>query len=212
MSPKKPVQTEALTSIQNQFHAPKFIPSYAELVKRVANHRGLNPEVKVLVVLGAFDLLHIGHARYLAKCRSLADVVIVIVDTDAEIKIAKGNDRPVIPEAERAEMLAHLSYCDYVVYKDANNYDAKTGLWKIELPFRPNIIVVSKREPADDPVYLKKLEKICDKLVILESQATTSTSNKVRTLMISAFNLIESEFASMMTTIRAKLGLKKGDS
>jgi len=63
---------------------------------------------------GCFDLLHIGHVRYLAEARSYGDLLVVGVNTDASVRALKGPRRPLIPEAERAEMLAHLATVDFV--------------------------------------------------------------------------------------------------
>jgi len=63
---------------------------------------------------GVFDLLHVGHARYLAEARALGDALIVAVNTDASVRGLKGPLRPIVPEDERMEMLAALAAVDYV--------------------------------------------------------------------------------------------------
>ncbi len=63
---------------------------------------------------GVFDLMHIGHLRYLAAARQLGDVLVVGVNTDASTRRIKGASRPFVPEDERAEMLAALSCVDLV--------------------------------------------------------------------------------------------------
>ncbi len=70
---------------------------------------------KIVTTNGAFDLLHIGHTRALQKSKSLGDILIVGVNSDASVKQYKSPRRPIIPERERAEMLAALSCVDYVV-------------------------------------------------------------------------------------------------
>lgn len=57
---------------------------------------------------GAFDLLHVGHVRYLLDAASRCDVLVVAVNSDASVRAAKGPDRPVIPASERAEMVAAI--------------------------------------------------------------------------------------------------------
>ena len=64
---------------------------------------------------GVFDLLHVGHVRYLQDARTRADALIVAVNSDASTRANKGPDRPVIPETERAELLAALACVDRVV-------------------------------------------------------------------------------------------------
>ncbi len=67
---------------------------------------------------GVFDLLHKGHVRYLTAARSLGDVLVVGVNSDRSVRAIKGPGRPVVPEAERAEVLASLAAVDAVVVFD----------------------------------------------------------------------------------------------
>jgi rfaE bifunctional protein nucleotidyltransferase chain/domain len=75
-----------------------------------------NARKTVVFTNGVFDLLHVGHTRYLRKARALGDALIVGVNSDASVRgLGKGPDRPVIPEQERAELLSSLSCVDAVV-------------------------------------------------------------------------------------------------
>lgn len=67
---------------------------------------------------GVFDLLHVGHVRYLAEARALGDALVVAINSDRSVRELKGPDRPVFEEAERAEILAALRSVDYVVIFD----------------------------------------------------------------------------------------------
>ncbi|HQT95156.1 MAG TPA: adenylyltransferase/cytidyltransferase family protein [Thermoanaerobaculaceae bacterium] len=73
---------------------------------------------RVVVANGAFDMLHVGHARYLAAARAAGDVLFVAVNSDASVRASKGPLRPVVPEAERVELLAHLDCVDWIVLFD----------------------------------------------------------------------------------------------
>lgn len=64
---------------------------------------------------GCFDILHVGHVRYLKKTKSLADYSIVMLNSDKSVKLIKGEDRPINCEEDRAEILNALSSVDYVV-------------------------------------------------------------------------------------------------
>ena len=70
---------------------------------------------RVVLTNGYFDLLHVGHTRYLQQARALGDVLFVGVNADATARRAKDLRRPILPENERAEMLAALGCVDYVV-------------------------------------------------------------------------------------------------
>ncbi|MDX6696497.1 MAG: D-glycero-beta-D-manno-heptose 1-phosphate adenylyltransferase [Blastocatellia bacterium] len=67
---------------------------------------------------GCFDILHVGHVRYLAAARSLGDALLVAINSDRSVRELKGASRPVMNEQERAEMLAALAAVDYVTVFD----------------------------------------------------------------------------------------------
>lgn len=71
--------------------------------------------LKVALANGVFDLLHVGHVRYLEAARQLADRLVVAVNSDASTRAYKGPGRPVIPEAERAELIRALRCTDLVL-------------------------------------------------------------------------------------------------
>jgi D-glycero-beta-D-manno-heptose 1-phosphate adenylyltransferase len=71
---------------------------------------------RIVFTNGCFDLMHVGHTRYLEQAKSLGDVLVVGVNSDASVRsLDKAPDRPIIPEAERAEIVAALRCVDYVV-------------------------------------------------------------------------------------------------
>ena len=70
---------------------------------------------KIVFTNGCFDLLHVGHVRYLQEARRLGDVLVVGVNSDASVKVLKGPTRPVQNESDRAEILAALGCVDYTV-------------------------------------------------------------------------------------------------
>jgi rfaE bifunctional protein nucleotidyltransferase chain/domain len=73
---------------------------------------------KVVFTNGCFDLLHAGHVRYLRQARAAGDLLVVGLNSDRSVQGLKGEGRPLIPEAERAELLAALEMVDYVVIFD----------------------------------------------------------------------------------------------
>lgn len=72
----------------------------------------------VVFTNGVFDLLHVGHVRYLSQARALGDVLIVALNSDRAVRELKGNHRPIIDENERAEILAALKHVTYVTIFD----------------------------------------------------------------------------------------------
>ena len=80
---------------------------------------GLRAEGKSVVFTnGVFDLLHVGHVRYLAAARALGDALVVAINSDRTVRELKGDGRPVVKEDERAEILAALRQVDYVTIFD----------------------------------------------------------------------------------------------
>lgn len=87
-----------------------------ELIFHVAEHKR-NGE-RMVFTNGCFDLLHPGHIRGFEQARALGDALIVAINSDSSVKFLKGDDRPIIPQQERAEILAALAAVDYVVIFD----------------------------------------------------------------------------------------------
>lgn len=75
----------------------------------------------VVTTNGCFDILHVGHVRYLEKTKSFADVLIVLLNSDKSVRSIKGESRPINPEADRAEILSALRCVDYVVLFDEDS-------------------------------------------------------------------------------------------
>src|SRR4051794_40913377 len=87
------------------------------LLARVSQVRGRGG--RVVLTNGCFDLLHVGHVRYLQAARRLGDFLVVGVNSDASVRALKGPARPIVPAAERAEVVAALGCVDAVVIFDA---------------------------------------------------------------------------------------------
>ena len=89
------------------------------LEKLLGVRQALRAEGKRLVFTnGVFDLLHVGHVRYLEAARSLGDALVVAVNSDKAVRQLKGNGRPLVEEGERAEILAALRAVTFVTVFD----------------------------------------------------------------------------------------------
>ncbi len=90
---------------------------------------------KIVFTNGCFDILHVGHVSYLEAAKKLGDRLIIGLNTDQSVKVLKGDDRPIVPEEDRARILAALSATDAVVL-----FDEETPLRLIE-SFQPDVLV-----------------------------------------------------------------------
>ncbi len=104
-----------------------------ELLPLIAEHRRRGQTV--VFTNGCFDLLHVGHVRYLARARSEGDILVVGLNSDRSVRTLKGPERPVQRQDDRAEILAALRSVDYVVI-----FDEETPIDLI-VAIRPDVLV-----------------------------------------------------------------------
>src|SRR5437763_7285128 len=114
----------------------RLVPSLDAMAERVANLRGLGQ--RIVLTSGSFDLIHLGHVKYLARAKELGDVLVVGVDSDAKIKSRKSPDRPMVPESERLELLAHQRPVDYIFLKPLDE-----PRWALIQAVRPDVLVLT---------------------------------------------------------------------
>ena len=96
--------------------ASKKIKSVPQMKRIVARLKKQGKEI--VFTNGCFDILHVGHVRYLTRARKLGDILVVGLNTDRSVRMIKGEKRPIVSEEERAEVLASLEVIDYVVLFD----------------------------------------------------------------------------------------------
>jgi len=107
---------------------------HADLVECLAAHQKAGE--RIVFTNGCFDLLHVGHTRYLKEAKRLGDRLVVGINSDDSVRqLAKGADRPIVPAEQRAEVLAALVSVDYVTI-----FDEPDPLALIQA-LRPDILV-----------------------------------------------------------------------
>lgn len=126
---------------------------------------------------GCFDILHIGHARYLADARALGDVLVVGLNSDRSVRALKGPTRPLVPEEERAEMLAHLRAVDYVCIFDEDRADTL-----IEA-VRPDIYVKGGDYTIDQVPETPTVARLGGKTVIVPLVRDRSTTRIIERVL-----------------------------
>jgi cytidyltransferase-like protein len=83
-------------------------------LENLSDIRSKHKNAKIVLTSGTFDLLHVGHLRYLEAVKAFGDIIVVMLSGDDRIKARKGPRRPIIPEDDRAQMLDALKVVDYV--------------------------------------------------------------------------------------------------
>lgn len=189
----------------------KIIGSYEELERKVQALKILG---KIIVSLsGTWDLLHVGHARYLESAVAVAikifgkhreDIILIVgVDNDKEVKVRKGKYRPIVPQDERLEMLNYIGDVDYVILKREEEQS-----WHLVELIKPDLLILSEtttfvNEERDG--MLSKLRQWAGEIQVLPPQATTSTTGKIRTLLTGTvadirekFDRLYKEFSSFL--------------
>ncbi len=157
----------------------KIVKDYSILNKVIDAQRTLGH--KIVVTIGSWDLLHIGHTRYLLEASKHGDILIVGVDSDTAIKKYKGEYRPIVPEIERMEMLSYLDFINYITpVNDLNDH----GQWQYELIklLTPDVFIAV--EDSYPPEQIEEIKKFCADVTVLPRQAeNTSTSDFVQKML-----------------------------
>jgi rfaE bifunctional protein nucleotidyltransferase chain/domain len=100
------------TDEQSRNPAASRILDRNRLIARVAIAR--KHGARIVMANGCFDILHVGHVRYLEEARALGNVLVVAINADEQVRLLKGEGRPFVPERERAEIIAALRPVDFV--------------------------------------------------------------------------------------------------
>jgi len=132
---------------------------------------------RVVFTNGCFDLLHIGHIRYLEEAKSLGDILVVGVNSDRSVRSLKGPNRPILPEEERAEILSGLESVNYITI-----FDEPTPLELIST-LQPHILVKGGDWTKEATVGKEVVERSGGEVVILRFVEGSSTSNLIEAIL-----------------------------
>ena len=132
---------------------------------------------KVVFINGCFDLLHIGHVRYLAAARAEGDLLVVGLDTDRSVRMIKGNNRPIIEQTQRLEILASLECVDYVTL-----FDEPEPLKLIEL-LQPTVLVKGEDWKEDEIIGADFVRTRGGRVVRVPLVREASTSKIIQTII-----------------------------
>lgn len=134
----------------------------------------------IVLVGGCFDILHIGHLRFLTSAKKTADRLLVALEADEKVKDLKGPNRPIHSQKERAEILAALSDIDYVLMLP--KFSGDKDYFNLVNTIGPEIVAVTKNDPA---LTKKKeqLKKIGGQLKIVTPRISTYSTSRLAKLL-----------------------------
>lgn len=142
--------------------------------KLVDDFREENADKKIVFTNGCFDIMHVGHLRYLQEASKLGDILIVALNSDLSVKRLKGPERPINSELERAEMMCALGFVDYVVI-----FEEDTPLELIK-KIQPDVLVKGGDYTNDYVVGTREVEAGGGKLVLIPFVEGKSTTNIIK--------------------------------
>ncbi|HUI44973.1 MAG TPA: D-glycero-beta-D-manno-heptose 1-phosphate adenylyltransferase [Nitrospirota bacterium] len=143
--------------MQNKIKTPEELRPLLAILRSIGK--------KIVFTNGCFDILHTGHTRYLAKAKTLGQVLVIAVNSDASVRTIKGEKRPIMSEAERMETLAALESVDFVtLFNEPDPYKiiamlepdvlVKGGDWPVEKIIGGDLVVARGGQVVNVP-YLE---------------------------------------------------------
>jgi len=145
----------------------KLITDYEILKRKLLACRELN--MKIVLTIGSWDVLHVGHNRYLLEAKKLGDILVVGADSDRLMKLYKGEHRPLTEEAIRLEMLSYQAFIDFITIIDDCDDE---GNWQLKLiKTVPVDLFVAVEGDSYTEGQLAEIKKYCGELKLIPRQA-----------------------------------------
>lgn len=134
---------------------------------------------KIAFTNGCFDILHVGHVRYLKEAKKTADILVLALNSDSSVRSLKGEKRPLVPEEERAEILAALECVDFVtIFPESTPLDLITYL-------KPDILIKGGDWTEEKVVGRDEVKSWGGRLVLVpevKGRSTTNIVEKIKTV------------------------------
>ncbi|MBP7232870.1 MAG: D-glycero-beta-D-manno-heptose 1-phosphate adenylyltransferase [Syntrophaceae bacterium] len=132
---------------------------------------------KIAFTNGCFDILHVGHVRYLIEAKKTADILVLALNSDASVQAIKGEKRPLVPQEERAEVLASLECIDYITI-----FSEETPLELIVF-LKPDILIKGGDWPIEKVVGRNEVRAWGGKVELIPEVIGKSTTNIVEKIL-----------------------------
>ena len=157
----------------NKSSSDKYIKTWDEISHIVSSVK--NKEKKIVFTNGCFDILHIGHIKYLQEAKKFGDILIIGLNSDASVRRLKGENRPINSQDDRAYILASLEFIDYVVI-----FDEDTPINLINL-IQPDILTKGGDYEGKELVG-QDIAKEIKLISFIEGKSTTKVIQKIKDL------------------------------
>ena len=151
------------------------IVTLEDLVARIEKIRPAGK--KIVFTNGCFDILHVGHVRYLAEARSRGDMLIVGLNSDGSVRTIKGDKRPIVGQDHRAEVLASVGCVDYVVL-----FEEPDPLRLIQT-LKPDVLVKGEDWAAEAIIGADDVKSWGGKIARISFEEETSTTGIIQTIL-----------------------------
>ena len=155
----------------NQANSENCIKTWNEIVPIISKIKNL--DIKIIFTNGCFDILHIGHIKYLEKAKEFGDTLILGLNSDSSVNKLKGKNRPINSQKDRALILASLKVVDYVVI-----FDEDTPLELIKL-IKPDVLVKGSDYKGKE-VAGQEIAKELKLIKFIDGKSTTKTIEKIQ--------------------------------
>jgi len=132
---------------------------------------------RIIFTNGCFDLLHVGHVRYLEEAKALGDVLVIGVNSDSSVRKIKGPGRPILLVEERVEILSGLGCVDYVTVFD------ELDPLKLITSLQPNVLAKGGDWTKEQVVGGEVVEKSGGEVIIIPLVQGVSSSNLIETIL-----------------------------
>ena len=132
---------------------------------------------KIAFTNGCFDILHVGHVRYLREAKKAGDILVLALNSDSSVRAIKGEERPLVSEEERAEVIAALEFIDFVTI-----FPELTPLELINY-LKPDILIKGGDWPEEKVVGREEVKKWGGRVAIIpevEGKSTTNIVEKIK--------------------------------
>ncbi len=152
--------------------------AFSEIKEELSSLRSQNPQAKLVFTNGCFDLLHIGHVRYLQEAKAQGHLLFVGINSDASVQKLKGPTRPIQSENDRAEIMSALGCVDFVCIFDEETPE------KLIHEVRPDCLVKGGDWPIEKIVgyqFVQSYGGIVKSLSFVDGRSTTRIVEKMKT-------------------------------